>query len=314
MALDSSILITICVGIVCVQIVHRVLSWLYLNIFGPVLFGPRIDLRRLGTWAVVTGATDGTGKSYAKALAKKGINVILISRSLSKLEAVAKELTDAYKVQIKIIEIDFTDGPQIYQTVQKNIEGLDIGVLVNNVTTSYAHPEFFLEHITQHPKFLRDVISVNIHSVTHMCALILPQMTAKKKGVIINLSSTAAVIPSPLLSLYGGTKAFVDKFSKDLQTEYQSQGITVQSVRPDFLITHMAKLRKTTHLPLSADWYVSSALKTVGIAGQTTGDSLHAIRLLRFQFLNAIVGDQIVRNIIFNINFAIRIFALMMRR
>ncbi|XP_037944491.1 very-long-chain 3-oxooacyl-coA reductase let-767-like [Teleopsis dalmanni] len=67
MALGTCILGSICVGLVCAQIARRVLPWLYLNVFAPTLFGPKVDLRRLGDWAVVTGATDGIGKAYAKA-------------------------------------------------------------------------------------------------------------------------------------------------------------------------------------------------------------------------------------------------------
>ncbi|XP_037932009.1 very-long-chain 3-oxooacyl-coA reductase let-767-like [Teleopsis dalmanni] len=80
MALGTCILGSICVGLVCAQIARRVLPWLYLNVFGPTLFGPKVDLRRLGDWAVVTGATDGIGKAYAKAVSF-GIIDSLISQS-----------------------------------------------------------------------------------------------------------------------------------------------------------------------------------------------------------------------------------------
>lgn len=77
---------------------------------------------------------------------------------------------------------------------------------MNNVGISYDHPEYFVELIEKKPKFMRDIIEANIHSVTHMTALILPEMVKRKKGVLINISSMAGVIPNPLLTIYSATK------------------------------------------------------------------------------------------------------------
>ena len=67
-----------------------------------------VNLKKYGSWAVVTGCTDGIGKAYAEALAKRGLNIVLISRTLSKLEDLAKELEEKYSIHTKVIAADFT--------------------------------------------------------------------------------------------------------------------------------------------------------------------------------------------------------------
>ncbi|RXN17233.1 apoptosis inhibitor 5 [Labeo rohita] len=141
---------------------------------------------KLGKWAVVTGATDGIGKSYAEELARRGFSMMLISRSQEKLDDVAKSLESTYNVETKTIAVDYGQN-DIYPKIEKGLAGLEIGVLVNNVGISYPYPEFFL-HIPDLENFITNMINVNITSVCQAFVDFFSrglQAEYKCKGIII---------------------------------------------------------------------------------------------------------------------------------
>lgn len=98
---------------------------LWKKLIAPNL-GLGIDLRTQGKWAVVTGATDGLGKAFAKALAEKGLDIVLVSRSMSKLKDVAAEIKQKYGVETRIVEADLTEGQVVYAEIAKVTEDLEV--------------------------------------------------------------------------------------------------------------------------------------------------------------------------------------------
>jgi len=118
--------------------------WGILNFIYVYFLRPRQNLRKYGSWAIITGATDCIGKAIAEDFAKLKFNIILISRTQTKLDEVAKELRDKFNVQTKTVAVDCaSSSPTIWDPVRAAIQDLDIGILINNVGMSYDYPEFF---------------------------------------------------------------------------------------------------------------------------------------------------------------------------
>ncbi|XP_070700135.1 hydroxysteroid (20-beta) dehydrogenase 2 [Pempheris klunzingeri] len=245
----------------------------------------QVDLRTYGQWAVVTGATSGIGKAYACELARRGLHVVLVSRSDEKLQVVAKEIEDLYGRKTRTIQVDFTDGHSIYPAIAKELQGLEIGILVNNVGMSYSdHFANFLE-IPDAEQKITQIISCNVLSVPQMTRLVLPGMVDRGTGLIINISSEAGVRPQPLLSLYSSTKIFVTYFSQCLHAEYKSKGIIVQCVAPFMVSTNMTHNTTVNCLVKSAAGFAYEALNTVGHSTYTSGCLSHALQNMALTIL-----------------------------
>lgn len=169
------------------------------------------NLKEYGKWAIITGATDGIGKSLAFELASKGLNLILIGRNPSKLEATLTEMREKYsdqKVEIRTIVVDLArfSRKEISKAVEEEIQGLDVGILVNNAGLGNPYGKYLHELDS---KLTEDIIKVNIDGATWVTKSVIPVMLKKKKGAIVNIGSgSSIVIPSyPLFTIYAATKA-----------------------------------------------------------------------------------------------------------
>ncbi|XP_015278290.1 PREDICTED: very-long-chain 3-oxoacyl-CoA reductase-like, partial [Gekko japonicus] len=228
----------------------------------------------------VTGATSGIGKAYAHELARRGLDVVLISRSMEKLKQVATEIEQQHRRRTKVFQTDFTHGSEIYEPIRAALQGLEIGILVNNVGLALEAPRYFLD-AAKVVKSIDNIAHCNMLSTVKMTQIVLPQMVARKKGIVINLSSISGWRPMPLLLLYSATKAFVDYFSHALEIEYRSKGIIIQSVLPFFVESSMT-VDVDKFLKIPAKDFVRQALNTVGLTNRTRGCLSHAIQAHRY--------------------------------
>ncbi|XP_032140445.1 inactive hydroxysteroid dehydrogenase-like protein 1 [Sapajus apella] len=249
--------------------------------------GSRADLiKQYGRWAVVSGATDGIGKAYAEELASRGLSIILISRNEEKLQVVAKDIADTYKVETDIIVADFSSGREIYLPIREALKDKDIGILVNNVGVFYPYPQYFTQLSED---TLWDIINVNIAAASLMVHVVLPGMVERKKGAIVTISSGSCCKPTPQLAAFSASKAYLDHFSRALQYEYASKGIFVQSLIPFCVATNTTVpssfLHRCSWLVPSPKVYAHHAVSTLGISKRTTGYWSHSIQFLFAQYM-----------------------------
>jgi 17beta-estradiol 17-dehydrogenase / very-long-chain 3-oxoacyl-CoA reductase len=191
------------------------------------------------------------------------MSVYIISRTESKLKDVQDEiLKKGYKnVEVKYSVCDYSKLDTIAKAKLANeLDGLDIGVLINNVGMSYRYPVLFHELTDDE---VSQLIMMNIDSTIWMTRIILPGMIQRKRGTIVNISSISGTITLPLLALYGGVKSCIEKFSRSLNAEYNNKGITVQVQLPFYVATKLAKMRKSLSVP-TPDEYVATAIKWIG--------------------------------------------------
>ena len=236
-------------------------------------------VQRFGTWAVVTGSTDGIGKAYALELARRGLNICLISRSQDKLQKAASEIESRFGVKTMFIAADFSQGQPVFDHIEARLKEIPIGILVNNVGRQYTYP-MYLGEVPQQE--LWDIVNINIGATTMMTRMVLSQMKERGRGAIVNVSSGSELQPLPLMTVYAASKVFVKSFSDALRVEYSQYGITVQHLLPLFVNTKMNafshRLQETSLFVPDAETYARNAVNTLGQVESTTGYWAHGLQ------------------------------------
>jgi short-subunit dehydrogenase len=174
--------------------------------------------------ALITGASSGIGADLARLFARDGYDLVLVARREEKLRELAKDLG----VTSTVIAADLSRPDAAQEIANALVEKLiNIDVLVNNAGLGLAGP--FIGN-----DFAKDLemIQVNIVALTQLTKLLLPGMVSRRQGRILNLASTAAFQPGPLMAVYYATKAYVLSFSEALAEELRDTGVTVTALCP----------------------------------------------------------------------------------
>jgi 17beta-estradiol 17-dehydrogenase / very-long-chain 3-oxoacyl-CoA reductase len=151
-----------------------------------------------------------------------------------------------------------------YARLQKLADGLDIGILVNNVGLSHSIPVPFVE---TPEKEMTDIITINCLATLRVTKLITPGMISRKRGLILTMASFGGAFPTPLLATYSGSKAFLQQWSTALGSELEPHGVRVQCIQSHLITTAMSKIRKSSVLVPNPKQFVRSVLSKIGRSG-----------------------------------------------
>ena len=172
--------------------------------------------------ALVTGASSGIGEATVRALCDRGVNVIAAARRLDRLDALASE------TGCTPLELDVRDRDAV-AAIETNH---DVDILINNAGLGRAMGSLATAAVSD----IERTIDTNVTALIHLTRAVLPGMIERKRGHIVNMSSTAAMHAGPT-ALYGASKAAVHKFCRDLRNELSGSGVRVSEINPGRVAT-----------------------------------------------------------------------------
>jgi short-subunit dehydrogenase len=187
--------------------------------------------------ALITGASTGIGRELAFLAAAAGYDLVLVARTAEQLEEVATQVRNQHNRQASIVTKDLSrqeTALELFREVSQIHE--DIEVLINNA--GFGLLGFFAEMDADRQM---QMVNLNVGALTHLSRLFAPGMIARRKGYILNVASTAAFQPGPLMAVYYATKAYVVSFSSALHNELKEHGVAVTTLCPGPTLTEFQK-------------------------------------------------------------------------
>lgn len=188
----------------------------------------------MNEYTLITGASSGIGKAFAKAFAKRGKNIIITARSKDALNDLAEQLRENFSVKVEVIVLDLSiehAAKDLYNEVKKR--ELIVETLINNAgfaTTGLLHKT---DYNSQHSE-----IMLNVSAMTELTYLFIESMSLRNSGTIINLGSCVSFTAFPYSAVYAATKAYILSFTESVSYEYRDRGVRLLAICPGPTQTH----------------------------------------------------------------------------
>jgi hypothetical protein len=237
--------------------------------------------------ALVTGASSGIGEAIARRLARDGRHLGLVARRAERLETLAAELRAAHGVDVTVLAADLI-SPGAVATLVDDLahRGLDVDWLVNNAgfgTVGRFHTMPVAREL--------DEITLNVEALVELTGRLVPPMVRRHRGVLMNIASIGAYLPSPNMATYSATKAFVLSFTEAIAVELRDSGVRVLCVCPGVTRTEFQERAhiETGHVPgfvqQTADEVADEAVRAVGHGPVIVNGVLNRITVNALKFV-----------------------------
>ena len=245
---------------------------------------------RYGPWALVTGASSGIGREFARQLAARGLSVVLVARRAERLEALADELAMRYAIDTRVAAVDLCRD-DFLDPIREATAGLEIGLLVNSAGFSRTGP--FLDMDRDE---LQRMLNLNVRAPALLTHEYGPAMRARRRGGVVMVASVTGFVGTPLWALYSASKAFDLHFGEALAAELRGDGVDVLALAPGTTRTEFLDVAGITDfLGMEAADVVAHALARLGradvaVPGWFYRGGVFAIRFLPRSVNRAVFG------------------------
>ena len=192
-----------------------------------------MSIKKYGEYALVTGASSGIGREFAKALAKEGMNLVLVARRKKELELLAQELRERTEVEVIIYSIDLT-LPDAVEKIASFTQNINIGAVILNAGMQ-THGSFTKTSLQEQDKLLE----LNVKVPMKMAHIFAKRFVEKGSGALVFLASTFAYQAVPYFSNYAASKSYILNFAEALHVELAPKGVDVLALSPGLTKTEM---------------------------------------------------------------------------